>query len=156
MSTDAASKPGHDGDKPGFVRAFSLWNPHATLAVLGEKKWETRKRQTHVRGRIAIHAALTREWEWMAMIQPFLDVLRSRGADDLCYGSILGTVELTDCKPVEAVRGYIPHSEYSFGNYDDGRWAWKLENPVRFSEPVKAIGRQGFFWVPEEILAQAA
>lgn len=140
--------------RPGFIRGISLWNPYATLVVLGEKKWETRSKATQVRGRIAIHSSLNRKWDWMLSIYPFRETLYAHGVDTPTYGCILGTVEIIDCRPTESVRGYIGKAEEIFGNYDSGRSAWKLVNPVRFAEPVKFKGFQGFFWIPESALPE--
>jgi activating signal cointegrator 1 len=41
------------------VKAWSLWQPWATLVALGEKRIETRSRPMKYRGPLAIHAALT-------------------------------------------------------------------------------------------------
>jgi activating signal cointegrator 1 len=139
-------------NKPGHIRAISLWNPHATLVVIGEKKWETRSFPTLVRGRVAIHAALNEEWKWMCGMQPFFGSLATHKAENLSYGYLLGTVEITDCLKAEGTRTALSQKEITFGNYDDGRYAWKLERPIRFAEPVKFTGHQLFFWVPEDIL----
>jgi hypothetical protein len=154
-----SKRPRLDISKPGFVRCVSLWNPHATLVVTGEKKLETRggRGNVHIRGRLLIHSSLTREWEWMHQMPMFREALKRHGYEGtLDYGYVIGSVDLTDCRPVESVRGYISRQESVFGNYEDGRFAWKLENPVRFAEPIRFQGHQGFFWVPEEILPNSA
>jgi hypothetical protein len=37
--------------------------------------------------------------------------------------------------------------ERDLGNFSRGRYAWRLENPRPFSDPPKAVGKQGFFFV---------
>lgn len=132
--------------------------------MIGLKKLETRGRRTHVRGRIAIHAALKRTSaqrdlfeEWLAdyersIFAAFEDALEL-DFDSMQFGEIIGTVDLVDC--VLAVESVIIHPrERLLGNYELGRWIWKLKDPVRFTRSISFKGRQGWFEVPDSLLAQ--
>jgi hypothetical protein len=55
-------------------------------------------------------------------------------------------VDLVDCLPVEAVVHLIGDQERAAGDYSAGRFAWRLENPRPFPEPIPVQGRQGFFY----------
>lgn len=135
------------------IRAISLWNPHATLVVLGEKKLETRPRRTNIHGPILIHSAMSREWEWMCVLPLFKEAL-SAISGNLNYGYLIGSVSIVDCRPTSDFRGYIGRQEEAFGNYNDGRYAWKLTHPQIFKEPVRYRGSQGFFNVPAELVPE--
>src|SRR5438270_797739 len=84
-------------EKPGFVRCISLWNPHATLMVLGEKRLETRPKPTNIRGRVYIHSSLSRSWDKMLEEVDFFEALARHGVlrSDIKYGHILGSVDIT-------------------------------------------------------------
>ena len=60
-------------------------------------------------------------------------------------GVILGSVEIVDSVRAEKVRDGLPALERAFGDFRDGRYAWKLANPVLFPEPVPARGKQGWW-----------
>lgn len=131
-----------------MLPAISLTQPWATLAVLLEKRIETRSWATKFRGPIAWHAAKTfpgwaRRQCW---IPPFSYVLARHNLtpDDLPVGKVIAITEITDCLPTEKVReAFCCYSEalYEelFGDYSDGRFAFLLGEmkPIR---PVPAKG----------------
>jgi hypothetical protein len=83
----------------------------------GEKVVEYRSRQTFVRGRILIYAALGRydaETECSLLLEYAIDEM----AASLPRGFVVGSVELYDC--LAAGDGY----------------EWCLRGPVRFREPL--------------------
>ncbi len=88
-------------------------------------------------------------------------------------GCIIGAVELVECYRVAHNPPRLDFSgvhkdgrrycsaepmptgdERAFGNFDPGRYAWKLANPRRFATPIPFTGRQGFFNVPDEVVAE--
>lgn len=93
---------------------------------------------------------------------------------------ILGKVDLVDCITTESwldsrirSHGRMQHlvmarpgqsiyltsedwREYEFGNYAEGRFAWKLENPVKFDEPISARGSLGLWEFHESALGHLA
>jgi hypothetical protein len=141
------------------MKAISLWQPHAGLVVLGEKKFETRSRPTNVRGRVYIHAA--KKWtEGMAnhyfrakyfreaYARLFTRSCKSSGGLNFTViplGMLIGSVEIVSCCRVENIRDYLTEKELAFGDYSDGRYAWQLENPIIFPEPIPWKGMQGFW-----------
>ena len=66
-------------------------------------------------------------------------------ATELIYGAVLGTVEIVDCVPVEEIVHTLSERERLLGDYSPGRFAWVLRNPVAFSAPVPAKGKQGWW-----------
>lgn len=127
-----------------MTRAISLTQPWATLVVTGRKAMETRSWPTSVRGRVAIHASKGMPgWAREAAVQFGFD------PDALPRGAIIGAVDIEDCQPVEEVREAISDDELSYGDFDNGRFAWRLSNPAIFDEPIPAVGSLGFWrWEP--------
>lgn len=48
----------------------------------------------------------------------------------------------------------VPTGALAFGDFSLGRFAWALRNPVMFSKPIPYRGRQGFFSVPDDVVAE--
>ena len=81
------------------MKYISLWQPWATLMVVGAKHNETRSWKTNYRGTLGIHAAKyfpgsNRE---LCLEEPFRTALEVAGyrAMDLPLGALIGTVELS-------------------------------------------------------------
>jgi hypothetical protein len=125
-------------------KALSLWQPYATLILLGAKQYETRHWKTDYRGPLAIHAAKrwTRE-ELDTIAKPAFST--ALGDAKLPLGAVLGIVNLVDVVPVEKLIGKLSRQERDFGNYELGRYAWKLEVVEVFAEPISTKGAQGIF-----------
>jgi hypothetical protein len=150
------------------MKAISLWQPWASLVAFGEKRWETRGRLTHFRGKLAI-AATASAPKRARLFEEFL-LVRQALAKHMSplkvvqhlrqtRGHILAVVDVVDCIPTgEWTRQYcsrgakFPHptfaeskQEIAFGDYGPGRFAWKLENIKRLNVPVPCLGGQ-FLW----------
>lgn len=135
------------------MKAITVYQPYAYAIIAGLKQYETRPRKTHIRGRVAVHAGRLDEvhatkhlsgndfWALMAEIG---------GKTDLPRGAVLGTVEIADCVPVEEIVHTLSEREKALGDYSSGRFAWVLRNPVAFSTPVPAKGKQGWWNWDEE------
>lgn len=147
------------------MKAITIQQPWATLIALGEKRFETRSRRTHVRGAIAIHAGKTLDVE--ALLVPAIrNTLIKHGYTDwkqLPYGKVIAIAELKESFEVtyDRIGGavklkaatYSTHfnpldNEFKFGYFDDGRHAWEMAN-VKQIDPVPAKGQQGW-WNWEE------
>lgn len=160
------------------MKAISLWQPWASLVVLGSKTIETRHWSTNYRGPLLIHAAkrLNRQEMWAyQQDQQFMSAFHKMGKDanlfQLPFGAIVGMVDLVDCRPSESFREsmrekiwakYDWHTEDEMnawwteehlGNFEPGRFGWVLENPVAYEGDriVPYKGSQGFFEVSEEL-----
>ncbi len=146
------------------MKCISLWQPWASLLVLGSKQVETRSWSTGYRGPLLIHASkrknigelvqLLCDWEFIH----FQEALRPLGngpvaiQTSLPFGAIIGQVELVDCLPTESLKANLEPSERSFGNFAPGRFGWIMANPVLFEQAIPYKGSQGFFNVPDELI----
>lgn len=122
------------------MKAFTVYQPYAYAIVAGLKGYETRPRRTNVRGRVAVHAGKQK----MKLTSTSVIVVPKAGKM-LNYGAVLGTVEIVDCLPVEEIIHTLSERERMLGDYSPGRFAWVLKNPVMFSAPVPAGGKQGWW-----------
>ena len=143
------------------MRTISLWQPWASLVVIGAKTWETRSWETGYRGPLAIHAAKkwTPEQVRLSQIEPFKSALAAAGlhAGNLPLGKVLGRVDLLTCAPIVengivflkfSGNWCVPNPERAFGDFTEGRYAWGLKNPERLDTPIPERGRQRF-WIFE-------
>lgn len=136
------------------MKAISLWQPWASLWVLGFKIHETRHWPTNVRGAVAVHAAKrwTRETVELLHTEPFRSALMpyiNNGSPCLPVGAFVGVVNIVDCKPVEQVA--LTDPDASFGDFSPGRFAWRAGEFWTIS-PLPAKGRQGFWEITPEDL----
>jgi hypothetical protein len=151
------------------AKVLSLWQPWASLVAIGAKCYETRHWNTKYRGPLVIHAAQNlvglREFQAQAfsvysMLQPVegfplvryaMPLFRkygltfSRVKNTFPLGRAICVVDLVDVLRVEQVRDHISNWERAFGNYADGRYAWKLENLRVFPAPITMPGGQRLF-----------
>ncbi|MNW44654.1 ASCH domain protein [compost metagenome] len=147
------------------MKTITIIQPWATLIAIGEKEFETRSWATKYQGPLAIHAGKKIDKE-ICEQEPFKSVLAKHGytVDNLPTGSIIAKAYLKNCYKVTHLTngtrpgpvwlsagdltigwGGIMHNEYYFGDYSDGRYAWKLENVRKLVEPITAKGQQGFW-----------
>jgi hypothetical protein len=139
------------------MKALTLWQPWATLIAIGAKPYETRSWKTAYRGPLIIHAArrLTRLDRQNCQTEPFRGRLLAQGfetPDDLPRGAAVAVGDLITVAPTEVLRTTLTQDELPFGDYRDNRYAWKLANVHRFSEPIPARGSQGLWNWPLQTL----
>ncbi len=147
------------------MRALSLIEPWASLVVFGVKKVETRSWGTGHRGRIAIHASMSKE----AIKDPDYTLGMFEDAEiavpakfpiyrtDYNLGHILGIVDLVGCEAMTPrLIECAPKREKVFGAWQEGRYAWHLSLVRRFAMPVQCKGALGLWEVPEGILENAS
>ncbi len=134
------------------MKAITLWQPWATLMIMGAKTIETRSWATSHRGDLIIHASKrwTDEEEYYFYREPFHSVLRSCGITepkDLPFGAALGTVYVQAMIRTEQLIKTISEKERAFGNYEPGRWGWvtAIERLDRSDAPVPIKGAQGLW-----------
>lgn len=132
-----------------MAKAISLWQVWASLVILGLKEYETRSWATPYRGTLVIHAAKkpfnSADYQ-PSLARHLLDCEDERlQLSELTYGCALGMVELTAIYRTELLRPKISAREIAFGDYSDGRFAWRLENPKPFAEPIPYKGQQGMW-----------
>jgi activating signal cointegrator 1 len=141
------------------VRGLSLWEPWASLMRFDEKRFETRSWHTNYRGPIAIHASKNREELELALEEPFCSALIRHGVQkigDLTLGAFVAVAYLRVCVPtgrsvyLPEIEKYRAEHEYSFGNYEPGRFAWHCANLRPLREPLHARGMQGLWTLDAE------
>lgn len=136
------------------MRAISLWQPWASAMAALLKNNETRSWETKFRGMVAIHAAK----RWTKDEQGFYLRHKDRVLlpTKIPFGAIVAVGRLVDCVPTESVSDAVSEREYSWGNYEIGRFAWKFEDLRALATPIPFRGAQGFFSVPDELLNAGA
>jgi hypothetical protein len=103
------------------MKCISLWQPWASLCVIGAKKFETRSWERSYRGTLLIHASQrhTKEIAITCFNEPFFSTLKAAGTitggDDeeelaMPFGGIIGVAELTMIFMIEG------DGLYRFGN----------------------------------------
>lgn len=131
------------------MKAISLWEPWATAIAIGAKKIETRGWYTGYRGKLAIHAAKTRDHADVFLFVPIVrDAFAAAGITEvghLAFGCIVATCRLAACWKTEHIVGGIGELERALGGYEAGRFGWVLEDIVRLEKPIPARGSQGFW-----------
>lgn len=135
-------------------KAITLTQPWATLVVLGAKLWETRSKPTRYRGWLAIHAAKSfpRDALRLCSDQPFRAALARGGyqrPEYLPVARVVGLVRLVDCQRTEIARIGLKDIERAFGDYSDGRWAYRMIGARRLVTEVPARGFQSIPWTLE-------
>jgi len=136
------------------VKALSLHQPWAELIARGIKKYETRDWRTPYRGKLIIQAATKSD----EILQSRLDDLAKNLGIEIDYeklsrGMAILIADLTDCIQItEKFRSEQNSSELLCGNWELGRWAWKLENIRLIEFPVPLKGQQSIFPVAKEWL----
>ncbi|MEP6754446.1 MAG: hypothetical protein ABJA67_03010 [Chthonomonadales bacterium] len=135
------------------MKAITIYNPWAMLIALSYKQYETRAWWANYRGKIAIHAGLSKEFlPSPAGVEEFASLL---GIDESVAGKIIklnaetlghvvAVAELVDCVRSEKLRSEISDREHHLGDYSDKRYGWKLINIVPI-KPVKVRGQQGLW-----------
>ncbi|MEZ2226612.1 MAG: ASCH domain-containing protein [Microcoleus sp.] len=129
--------PLHSEEK--YFTAITLHQPWASLVAAGKKHYETRSWPTNYRGPIAIHAGKKLEQD-----QSLLGLLEVP-LSSIPLGAIVAIAELTDCilMTKEFILKQSSFEQY-LGCWEEGRYAWKLEN-VRAIGPIPATGKQGLW-----------
>ena len=126
------------------IKAISLWQPWASLMVAGVKLHETRHWPTAYRGPIAIHAAKTLD---LAGAPDALcaAVFGQDWRDSLPRGAVLGVGNLSQCRKAETVADRLTRADLASGNFAHGRFAWRVDDLRRLTQPIPLLGRQGLF-----------
>ncbi len=122
------------------MKTLSIKNPWATLIVDGYKKYEFRSWKTNYRGKILIHSSLGIEKD---MLERFKDYNL-----ECINGYIIGEATLTDCilvsKEFNDELLKIDKTIYERANHEM-KYAWKLENVIKYDKPIKAKGSLGLW-----------
>ena len=138
------------------IKAFSLWQPWASLWLTDRKPTETRHWKTYYRGWLAVHAAKHFEKNFPAgdPLRAILDdEFGGHWAMDLPCGAIIGAVELVDCQRMSEAAP-VHDDDRVCGHWAEERWAWRRRRVIALKQPIPFKGAQGFFAIPAEIATQ--
>ena len=128
------------------MKVVSLTEPYATLILENKKKIETRSWKTNYRGKLYIHASSTKipkEYKQNKELMSLVD------EDNLNFGHIICSCDLVDC--VYMTKEYISnmkknnYQEYICGIYEEGRYAWVLDNIKELDNKIKVKGKLGIW-----------
>jgi phage N-6-adenine-methyltransferase len=132
------------------LKAISLWQPWASLIPLGLKHYETRSWKTNYRGKLLICSTAANSKQHKEYLK-ICNELQLPPWSDFPYGKAIAICDLTDCIPMTAE--FIEQqsqTEILCGDWQVGRYAWKLENIQPIAEPFAVKGKQGLFNVSLE------
>src|SRR5579872_7041055 len=147
------------------MKAFSLWQPWASLWCSPAKIHETRHWAFNYRGKLVVHAAK----KFVRDVDPALeDILDSQfghhWGQDLPVGALIGVVEVTACRRIteRADDGWCTDDgrrrdpfDLVCGDFTPGRYAIQRGSFRTFKTPIPYRGRQGLFQVPDELVWDA-
>lgn len=129
-----------------MIKAITLYQPWAEAIMMGLKHYETRSWGTKYRGRLVIHAAAGPPME--DAMWHLQDLCAQHGCEipvgyQLRRGEVLGVVDLVDCVQMtpELIAKQGP-TERALGDWQVGRWAWKVKNPREVNERTPWKGMQ--------------
>ena len=111
-------------------KVLTIYQPSASLIVVGAKKFETRPWRTHYRGELLIHAGLKLPakvlypwamWKWRKLYEALGDKKMEFDADKrflmhLPRGAIIAKCELVGCHKIDAIQ------ELEGAPYETGYW----------------------------------
>lgn len=144
------------------MKVISLWQPWATLSVLGHKTIETRgwaAPKSIIGRRIGIAATKNIVPEQRAAFndpefQRFYAETGLPPLEQLPRGAVVGSVLLHSCDPIdEETIDDLTDMELNFGWFSVGRYAWRMRHQQAFG-PYAARGAQGLWdWEPPNDVA---
>ena len=128
--------------------AITVYQPWASLIAHSFKEFETRHwpaPKKYIGGLIAIHAG--RQWadqeqRWLkAYKQMFPEIAEM----PVPLGCIVAMCRLTEVVPSELLVASISNREKATGNFEPGRFGWRLKVVKRADPPIAAQGKQGIW-----------
>ena len=121
------------------MKALTIKEPWASLIIEGYKKYEFRSWKTKYRGKILIHAGLSLEKEAANKVKKYNLNFKN--------GYIIGEAIITDCILVEETfqKKLIKDNNIVYSNNHVGLYAWKLENVVKYKNPISCKGKLGLW-----------
>lgn len=127
------------------MKVVSIKEPWASLIKEKVKYIETRSWKTKYRGKIYIHASLSKVQKKDERINNLISLLNNK---DFKYGHIIAEATLVDCIYMdEEFLNNIKknNQEYICGEYSLGRYAWVLKDIKELKDPIPAKGQLGIW-----------
>jgi len=128
------------------MKVLTIREPFATFIKEGIKKVETRSWKTNYRGKLYVHAGISKDWHSKIKERNFDDLIKGL---EFNYGYIVCEVELVDC--IYMTKEYIKniknnnYQEYLVGRYEEGRYAWMFDNVRQIDEKISVKGKLGLW-----------
>lgn len=142
------------------MRVLTLTQPWASMVAFGAKKFETRSWRTRYRGPLVIHSALKfpREASVLCHMDLYRRAIRGHLPGGLPLGQLLAIVDLTEIYDTQTAigKGHVVGEEILFGNYNSGRFAFKLENVREIPEVIRIKGSLGIWTLPPAVEQQVS
>ena len=124
------------------MKVLSLTEPGATLIKEKKKLIETRSWKTNYRGELYIHGSNAPFFKLWKDDEEVLKLIKNI---PLSYGKIICKCKLVDC--IYMTKEYVEemkkrnYQEYICGLYEEGRYAWILEDIKPLKTPIDAKGQ---------------
>lgn len=120
------------------MKALTIKQPYASLIVNNYKRYEFRSWKTNYRGKILIHAGLSKDKSINKFNNYNLDYI---------YGAIIGEAEIIDCILIDEDfnKKLIDENKLIYGFNHIGIYAWKLDNIKKYKEPIYIKGKLGLW-----------
>lgn len=122
------------------MKVLTIKEPWASLIIEGYKEYEFRSWKTNYRGKILIHAGLNIEKNNLIKFKDY-DI-------NIQKGKIIGEAMLTDCIKVteDFQKELLKKDKIVYGQSDHAiDYAWKLENVIKYEEPISVKGKLGLW-----------
>ena len=132
-----------------MLKALSLLQPWASLAVMGYKTIETRSWTTSYRGILLIHASKGKGGATIAELPSIKIYIPEFKA--LPFGAIIGEVclkeivRVADLNLLQEVLDRMSLEERAFGNAHGARFGWIFQDPVIYDPVIPAKGALGLW-----------
>lgn len=128
--------------------AITIYQPWASLIAYGFKEFETRHWQPprrHIGQLIAIHAG--KQWgsNQQRWLTAYTRIFPEIGEMPVPLGCIVAICRLVEVVPSELLIGTVNPREKATGNFEPGRFGWRLEVVKRAEPPIDAQGKQGIW-----------
>lgn len=122
------------------MKTLTIKQPWASLIIDEYKKYEFRSWKINFRGKILIHAGIGVDNDMMRLLNNYnLEYVK---------GAIIGEATITDCILVDDNFNdklyKLNPLVYKKNNYV-GKYAWKLENIIKYKEPIYCKGKLGLW-----------
>lgn len=146
------------------MKVISIWQPFASLLVHGHKVVETRtwKAPCSLIGQCVGIAStkIIRPEQRSVFDDPIFAGCYIEtdlpSLDKMPNGYLVGSVILHSCDLMtEEDLDDVSTCEYSFGVWEEGRYAWRVRAPVAFERPIPVSGAQGIWELDDEIIRSA-
>lgn len=122
------------------MKVLTIKQPFASLIINKYKEYEFRSWKTNYRGKILIHSSKNYDSKYINKYNNY--------NLDYKYGYILGEAILSDCILIdkEFNNTLLRKNKLVYGNaIHYGKYAWKLENIIKYDIPIPAKGKLGLW-----------